>query len=36
MPKIDKHPKIIKQAHESNKGDLIGRATADYFTKNMK
>ena len=35
MLKFDKLSHIIKQAHESNKGHLIRRATADYLTKNM-
>ena len=36
MPKINKYPQIIKQAHESNKGYLIGRAIVDYLTENIR
>ena len=35
MTKINKLLLIIKQVYESNKGNLIGRTTADYLSKNM-
>ena len=35
MTNINKLPQIIKIVYELNKGNLIGRTTADYLTKNM-
>ena len=35
MAKINKLQQIIKQVYKLNMGNLIGRTTADYLTKNM-
>ena len=35
MAKINKLHQIIKQVYKLNMGNLIGRTTADYLTKNM-